>query len=63
MKKRINAGYNFQNEVVLENKYGDEVAVLELDPKTGYFHIPEQSRLLLDVGDVLKVVEHEVEIN
>lgn len=46
--------------VVLENQYGEPIMELEKNGY-GYYEIPKGQTLLLDIGDILKVKEVEVE--
>lgn len=49
-------------KVVLEDMYGSIVCELKKTP-LGFYTIPEQHDLLLDVGDVFQVEEVEVKDN
>lgn len=46
--------------IVLENQYGEPITELEKNVY-GYYEAPQDTRILFDKGDVLRVKEVEVE--
>ena len=58
MRKYIKSS-DFETSVVLINQYDEIVA--QLDYANGYYFLPEG--LVLDIGDVLRVEEIDVEID
>lgn len=51
----------FETKVVLVTEYGEEVCELKQN-ECGFYEIPDNEWILMDIGDTYKVVEVESEV-